>query len=296
MRAQKIDLRKNRDFGELVNDSFLFLRQNFKSLVRIFFMYCGLFVVGGMIAMIFQQIKNVSYYNGVLTQKRNPGPFDMFSQFGFEYVLALLSMWVSFTLMTVSVVSFMALYAENDKTIPTNEQLWQRIKETFLRTLGSSVVWFILLLVGSVLCVVPGVYLFPVCSLFYVVLITEKCSFGEAWTKSFRLIKNNWWMVFGVLFVMYVIVYFSTTLITLPTTIMTLVGVLGESSPRISLTFSIIGTVLQFVCQVFLILPTIASCLVFYSLSEHKDGAGLLERIAAFQQAGNAADERPESY
>ncbi|WP_129718384.1 hypothetical protein [Pedobacter sp. SYP-B3415] len=295
MQAPRVELKKTRDFGEIVNDTFVFIRQNFRALVRVFFMYCGIFVVAGMISMIFQQIKAVQYYNDIITKKDSPGVFDSFSQFGLEYIGALLSMWFTYTLMTVSTIAFIGLYVEKGRVVPGNEELWLRVKNTFTATLGASVIWFILLAIGSLMCVIPGIYLFPVCSLFYVVLVIEQSSFGEAWNKSFRLIKNNWWTTFGVLFIMYLVAYFSTTVITLPATIINMIGLFSKGKPELSLTFTILATVLQYLCQVFLILPVIASCLSYYSLSEGKDGVGLMERISQFSDK-TAHDERPESY
>ena len=39
----KIELLKVRDFGEIITDSFGFVRQNFKQLVKCFFVFSGFF-------------------------------------------------------------------------------------------------------------------------------------------------------------------------------------------------------------------------------------------------------------
>ena len=41
---QKVEFRKVRDFGEVISDTFLFMKQNFKPLFKAFFYLCGFFL------------------------------------------------------------------------------------------------------------------------------------------------------------------------------------------------------------------------------------------------------------
>src|SRR6201996_2728480 len=52
-----IELAKPRDFGEIINDTFLFVRQNFKPLMKYFFIFCGFFVLAAMATSIMTEMK-----------------------------------------------------------------------------------------------------------------------------------------------------------------------------------------------------------------------------------------------
>jgi hypothetical protein len=54
----KIELAKTRDFGEIINDTFLFMRQNFKPLLKYFFTFCGIFLAAGTVCSTLYQLKN----------------------------------------------------------------------------------------------------------------------------------------------------------------------------------------------------------------------------------------------
>jgi hypothetical protein len=52
-----IELAKPRDFGEIISDTFLFIRQNFKGLLKSFFIFCGFFMVAGAVSMSIMQVR-----------------------------------------------------------------------------------------------------------------------------------------------------------------------------------------------------------------------------------------------
>src|ERR1700743_2770236 len=51
---QPLELRKSRDFGQIISDSFVFLRQNFKPLFRYLLVICGFFILVGTVTSTMQ--------------------------------------------------------------------------------------------------------------------------------------------------------------------------------------------------------------------------------------------------
>ena len=53
---QNFELRKVRDFGELISDTFLFVKENLKPLLKATFQICGFFVLAMLVLSVMQQL------------------------------------------------------------------------------------------------------------------------------------------------------------------------------------------------------------------------------------------------
>jgi len=112
-------------------------------------------------------------------------------------------------------------------------------------------------------------------------MIFENTSFGYAFNRSFKLIKENWWITFGTLFVIGLIVYFATLVIMLPLTLLNFGSFFlhPRGGLHISPTISLVTSVLQHLCQIFYIVPLVAISLIYFNLNERLDSTGLMGRI-----------------
>jgi len=173
---------------------------------------------------------------------------------------------------------------------PTFAEVWGYFKYYFFRVFGASILVFILIAVGFVFCVIPGIYLVPIMSLIVPAIVIENASFSYAFNKSFRLIKENWWQVFGILFIMSLIVGVANSFAEYPITILAMGGrflsLKGFQTPLIVF-FSIMRSILVLTY----VLPGIAVAICYLNLTEQKEGVGLLSRIEKF---GTNVDERPD--
>lgn len=290
MATSNIELLKNRDFGELISDSFVFVRQNLKPLVTCFFVFCGFFMVAGAITGVMQQVKMVSVMNGAFDPNSYEGPWwrrsssNPFGFWGVEYFLTIFFMILNYIAMGVTVLSYVALYKVKGNIPPSVEEVWGYFKYFFMRVLGSNIVMSFLIMLGFILCVIPGIYLYPVLALVTPIIIFENSSFGYAFNKSFKLIKDNWWLTFGALFVMALIVGFASAIITMPAAILNMSSIFLGKGMHLSVTLTAITTILQHLAQVFYILPLVTLSLCYFNLSEKTENIGLLGRI---NQLGN---------
>src|ERR1700761_4315580 len=62
MSSQPVELRKLRDFGQVIGDTFEFLKQNFKQLMSALLVICGLFLLINVITSVFQTLKMTDIY------------------------------------------------------------------------------------------------------------------------------------------------------------------------------------------------------------------------------------------
>ena len=290
--TQKIELLKVRDFSEIITDTFIFTRENLKPLLKCFFIFCGIFIVGGAILSVIQQSKVVHAINENVYPSSSPFHFfsSRYSFFGAEFFLNIILEMLNYTVMTVVLYSYMSLYKQKGNIPPTPEEVWGYLKYFYLKILGSGILMTVLIIAGTLLCFIPGIYLYPVLSLVFPIIIFENTSLGYAFNRSFRLIKNNWWPTFGTILIIGIIVYFAVMLILLPTTILNVTSLLLHPGKgmHISSIATITASILQHLCQVFYIVPLITIGLCYFNLTEKLDSLGLIDRIN--QLGDNAAD------
>lgn len=281
MQQPKIELAKTRDFGEVISDSFTFIRQNFKPLFKIVFTFCGLFILATAATYTLQQLKVLDLQKRIFENKYQT--FDtMADRFGIEYLLSMLFILISYALMSTTVISYMALYKQKGNIPPTTEEVWGYVKYYFLRVLLGIIVLSPLLLIATVLCLVPGIYVYPIFGLIFPIMVVENGSFGYAFNRSFKLINDNWWSTFGALFVMLLIMYVAYMVFSIPTIIVSVISVLTHGQVSSSPVFTVIASVLQQLAQVLYVLPLVTLVMCYFNLTEIKEGSGLIDRINHF--------------
>ena len=290
--TETVEFKKRRDFGQVINDTFTFIRQNIKPLIKTYFTFCGLFVLASMATLLLQQFKMVNVINTVGGMGHTRG----IGLYGIEYFLSLIFSFASYSSMTVAVLSYIAIYVQKGNQTPTLDEVWGFFKYYFFRVFGSSFLLMLLLIIGFMFCLVPGFYLFPFIAMMFPIMVIENSSLSYSFSRSFSLIKENFWVTFGTLIIVWIIVYACTTLIVLPTSLFNMLAMFSSKNPQMSLTLTLITTVLQSLCQVFTIVPIITISLMYFNLVEEKESVGLMERISNFGNTGKPIDTRPEEY
>jgi len=296
--AEKIEFRKLREFGEIIGDTFLFLRQNFKPLMKAFIYLCGIFMLGGILTSIMAQIE----MGGMQQNFRNSSNFSdgtvwaKISKFAIQYLLMIVLMILSYTSIYVTVLSYISLYIQKGNVAPSMEEVWSYFKFYFLRMLGSGIVMSLFLGLCFLCCFIPGVYVFPAVSIFYPIMIIENASLGYSFDRSFKLLKNEWWSTAGVILIIFIITYACTMFVQLPATIIAMVSAFTHAEQPITKTYAIVTSISQYISQVFLIIPIVCATLIYFNLVERKESAGLMDRIDGLGKAPEQFNSTPEEY
>jgi hypothetical protein len=290
-----IEFKKRRDFGQVINDTFTFMRQNFKPLIKTYFTFCGLFVLASMLTMLLQQYKMVNIIN-TFGNGKNTGGLGFGRFYGIEYFLSILFSLATYASMSVAILSYIAVYVQKGNQTPTTDEVWGYFKYYFFRIFGSSLLLIVMLCIAFLFCLVPGFWLFPYVAMIFPIMVIENGTLSYAFGRSFKIIKDNFWITFGTLIVVWIIVYACMSMVVLPTSIFSMIGMFTHKTPHMSLTLTMITTVLQSLCQVFTIIPIITISLAYFSLVEQKESTGLMERISNFGNTEKPIDTRPEEY
>jgi hypothetical protein len=292
----KIELAKLRDFGEVISDTFQFIRQNFKELLKYFFIFCGFFLLAGASSAFLQQYQMMDFM-----KDNSSGPPTFASNLSDVWVRALfagISALLTYTAIPVTVLSYMALYKEKGKVPPTTEEVWGYFKYYFFKTLLALFVTTLLMVPAFMLCLIPGFWLFPIMGLVVPIIIMENSSFGYAFNRAFNLIKDYWWVTTGTVLVVYIIFYFMAMFITLPVQAINVTSLLlrPQKIPHLSTGGILLSVIVTQFTMVLYIIPTIALALCYFNLSEAKEGTSLLDRINKFGTPGQETNLPTEEY
>jgi len=300
----KIELLKVRDFGEIITDSFNFVRQNFRPLIKCFFVFSGFFLLAGALLMALNQAKMFSTVETGDFGDTSSVFSRTFGYMGIEYWLALLLSLVGYISLQVSMLSYMALYKEKGNVAPTIEEVWGYVKYFFLRVFGGMVLIIILMAIGMsivfgllyavtspnifaaiglsvFLLIVPVVYIYPIFSLIFPIIVFENGSFGYAFSRAFTIIRRNWWTTFGALFIMGLIIWVASFVILVPIGIINAINLISHmgKGTSFSIVIPVITGILQALSHILYIVPIVTISLCYFNLTEQLEGEGLLGRI-----------------
>ncbi len=293
MAEQKIELKKTRDFSENINDTFLFIRQNFKPLVLSFLGIAGLFILANSVFSGLYQ----SQFSGVFKQifgnlgREQYSPFQLINQ---NYFLLLLLSLLSMNAMQVCVISYIKVY-DPALPAPTIQQVWAVFSRWYLNVFFFSIPVYLLMIVGFFFCLAPGVYFAVVLTPFPVVMIIEEKGFGDAFSRCFEIIKKQFWPSLLLYVVVYLIYSFSSGIISFM--LATITGALSYfSTGQISTTIGMVSSVLTAFSFVFYIVYYVSVTLHYFNLVEKRDGTGMLERLDRLGEHGAGFNNIQEQY
>lgn len=293
-----VEFKKIREFGDIIGDTFVFLKQNFKPLMKAFLYLTGIFILAGMISSIITQLQLVQMAKGnfSIAREYGAGPFQRFLNLGLNYIFVILFTMLSYTSMYVTVLSYIVLYIEKGNQAPTVNEVWGYYKYYFLRMLGSGLLMTLFFGVCFICCIIPGIYVFPAVSLFYVVMIMENGGFSYSFSRSFKLLTGEWWVTAAVLLVIYIIFYACTLAVQLPSIIITMASAFTHQPGPINKSYVFISSVSRYASQVFMIIPVVCSAFIYFNLVERKESIGLLGRIEGLGEQKDSGHSDQEQY
>jgi len=293
---EPIELRKVRDFSETMNDSFSFIKQHFKNLFKPLLYISGFFIIATIASSVAQQMKTIRLVGLAKASTSTVLAENMTGYtFGLAYFLLLLFSILSVSVIYLVTYCYMKLYKEHYHTIPSMQAVWDLFKSHIISFFIATILLSIFIFIGFLFCLVPGFYLIPIISLTLPIMIMEDKGLFEALSRSIQLIKDHWWKTFALIFLASIIAYFSMGILSLPSAFLSIGAVFVEDSPTLVLAGSIFGSILTGLAQLFYILPAIVSALWYFSLTEEKDGLGLMERIEGFGSGGvKASNDWPK--
>lgn len=170
---EKLNLVQSRKFGENISMAFDFIKQNFGNTKKLIIYLVVLAAVSG-VAMFMPEI-------GI-------------------YVAPVLSIVASVLILTY-VVTYMNLYVGSSDGKVTEEDAMSVTMGNIGGVFWAGFLFFVAVVIGIIFLVIPGIFLSVACGFFGFCVVNYRLGAVDSLKKSYELTKNNWWVTFGYLFV-----------------------------------------------------------------------------------------------
>jgi len=289
-------LYQKRDFGEKINATFTFLRDNFVPLGKSLLYIAGPAVL---LVGIFMALNTTSlFFND---SEISNGALNFY--LGGSSIAGLLTL-LTVPLVIGTVYGHMSLYFERDDFGEIQvADVWKKVKGHYLSILLSSIVVSVLITLGFIFLIIPGFILLTAFSLIFVLLVKERISFGEAFSRCFKLVSDHYLSTLGLLLVMIILQSIVTSAFNLPLIIFTGAGAflsasgdldMENSSALVQALFIIFQVISTLGSQFMYAITLVAIAFQYGNLVEKKESAGLMEEVATIGQEKNhdTEDER----
>jgi len=289
-------LYQKRDFGEKINATFTFLRDNFVPLGKSL-----LYIAGPAVLLV--GIFNALSASNLFFNDGDVSPEEVLTSAGGIGIAGLLAL-LTVPLVIGVVYGYMSLYFEKDnlEEIQVGD-VWEKVKENYLSILLSSIVTSVLVVIGFIFLIIPGFILLTAFSLIFVLLVKERISFGEAFSRCFKLVSDHYLSTLGLLLVMIILQSIVTSAFNLPLIIFTGAGAflsasgdldMENSSALVQALFIIFQVISTLGSQFMYAITLVAIAFQYGNLVEKKESAGLMEEVATIGQEKNhdTEDER----
>lgn len=291
------EFRKSRELGDILNGTFTFVRQNWKPLGRAVFIYAAPFAfLGGAFGGMGQA--DLSGFSAGYEYR-----FDNLTKFVANFSLLGVFLFAAAVMMAAVVYQYIRIYLENGGNEVSSQNIWEAMKPVITPYLGYLLASTLIMMVGFVFCIIPGIYLAIPLSMIIAVKTFENRTLGEAISRCFYLAKNYWWQTFLVLFVVNLITGIAGAAASLPFTIIsTVVSITsiesGEGAGLMARALLIASSVISYgVSSLLGVLTMIATALQYFNLVERKEGVGAMQRLDQLGKTAEANDsEFEESY
>lgn len=282
MTDQYINFRKQRDLGDLITDTFKFLRENYKLLFKLIFRIAGpAFLLLAILLGYYSFMMGESIMNPLTID------FDNYNRWFFlTLMLLVVSMVVFFALLYSVVLLFIRSYVDH-KGVVNELDVTQGVKDNFTSMSGLFLITGTLLVFGLTLFVLPGIYLWVPFTIAPAVMILDKRSIGGTLNEAFRLISNNWWMTFFSLVLIFLLTQIISMVFQMPMFIYYFIKALSMSQESsiadpsslfdwVYVLLNVVSSLIQYMLWVIII---VASGFIFYNLHEKKYATGSMEEI-----------------
>jgi hypothetical protein len=215
MVEKEIEFRKKRELSEIISDSFLFIKQEYKPISKLIFTYVLPFLILYGIVQVYFQMK-------VLGNIDLSNPESMMANIGPIYLnLFLFSLFGIFvqSLLIGAFYSYLEIYIKKGKGNFELSEITPLLFSNGLLALSASLVLFIVVIFGMFIFIIPGIYFANTFSLVIIIFMFEKKGLGNAFSRSWILVKSQWWNTFLLNIIGVIIIWAMSFVLSLPSLI-----------------------------------------------------------------------------
>jgi len=215
MTEKEIQFRKKREISDIFTDSFEFIKLEYKPISKLVTVYVLPFILLYGIVQVFLQKNVISKidFTNTETLLANIGPVYLN-----VFLFALFGLFVQ-SLLIASYYSYIEVYIKKGKGNFDLSEITPQLFSNGLLAIGASLVVFITVIFGLVLCIFPGIYFANTFSIVFIILIFEKKGLGNALIRSALLVKSQWWNTFLINILGLIMIWVVSLIMSIPTMI-----------------------------------------------------------------------------
>lgn len=286
MKNLLIHFKKQREIGEIISDTFKFLRENYKLLFTLIFKITGPAFLILMLAAAYYMYSTLGIFSMLETSSFSSGFVDNFGGIFLSFFVLFVALMVYMTLLNGTVLHFIKSYVKNNGKVDEAE-VYDGAKKDFWSLLGAGVLTSIIIVFGFFVCFLPGIYLAVPLSLVFSVMVFDNLGIEQSISRCFSLIKNNWWVTFATLLVIWLLVYTISIVFGIPAIVYSLVKTFtaveeaslanpAEIFDWVYILLNLISTAAQYLLYTITI---VSAAFIYYNLNEIKNFSGTYETI-----------------
>jgi len=285
MKTNYIEFKKQRELGEVLSDTFAFFRNEFNPFFSTYFKIVGPFLAVMLVSLVLYLYFAGNVFNSMVFDSYfDVANFAIVGSVGLLYALSIIAVY---TMSQSTVLHYIKSYA-NGKGTTHFDTIQKEVYASFWSFIGLGIIVALSVALGLMFCIVPGVYLYVPLSLSFCVLVYNRLGTSEAYSYSFNLVRDEWWMTFATIFVIGIIVGTATYFFAIPSAIYQWIkmgvfsgeldaeGVLDIFKDPIYILLNIISTLGNFLLN---LITIIAGAFIYFNLNEKKNFTGTYERI-----------------
>lgn len=216
MLDKEIQFRKKREPGDVITDSFEFLRQEIRPVFNLLLVYVVPFLVLYGIVQVYVQrnlMDKIDFTNPDLLLS-NLGPFYLNLFFASLFGVFVQALLIS------TFYSYLEVYIKKGKGNFTLAEITPHLFANGLLALGASLLVYLLVIFGIILCIIPGLYFANTFSLLVFIVLFERKGISQGLRRSWQLVNMQWWNTLLLNILGLVIIYVVSLILSLPSMMM----------------------------------------------------------------------------
>jgi hypothetical protein len=272
MQQQYLELRTRRELGTILSDSFAFVRLNVKPLFNVLLKTTGVFfLISVLLSGLYQ------YASAAVWVTTDPLYFFI------VLMLMLLGSILFFTSAAAAVYSYMENYMTNKGDIQ-EDVIIQETRSKIAQLILLGLISYFLMVIGILFFIIPGFYFLVPITLIFPIFCFQGLGKRDSIKAAFKLTSGYWWVTFGTLFVVGLVVGIISFVFQLPGSVY-LGGktffAISEGSEAFSgdFIYLILATIGSAASSLLSIILIIAIGLVYFDLDEERNRTGLKAKL-----------------
>ncbi|GAB6008891.1 DUF7847 domain-containing protein [Dysgonomonas reticulitermitis] len=209
---EKIKLYETRDFSGNFDTTLNFIKQNYGAILKPLLLVIPVILLAVYLQPNTSDIQ-IDYGN----------PWATYAElFTFKFFLSTFLIWLSLFIVMLYTTCYMAEYAKSADGKVNTANVWPKVFASILPVLAASIIYSVLMIIGFILCLIPGIIIAVYLYFYMYVYIVEDRGVVDSLQRSYELVKGNWWVTLGYLIVFGIISFLLSLIFAIPTLLVTI--------------------------------------------------------------------------